>query len=137
MGHRGSGSAGGKNDRPVKHRVIFLRRQLQRRAQSKASEQDNGTCRVAEVPRLREKIARGFTQRRGAESMIQKAKVICGSLLMVRFSEIRPARQSISRTSSIICLNAGVPETSHHSKRAASVVVNVAPAESMRRKAVS
>ena len=41
-----------------------------------------------------------------------------------------------SRTSRLICLNSGVPATRHHSNRAASVVVSVAPDESIRPSAV-
>ena len=43
----------------------------------------------------------------------------------------------VSLTSWLICLNSGEPARPHHSKRAASVVVSVAPAESMRRRAMS
>ena len=42
-----------------------------------------------------------------------------------------------SRTSRLISLNSGVPATWHHSNKAASVVVNTAPDESIRLSAVS
>ena len=43
---------------------------------------------------------------------------------------------SVSRTNALICLNWLVPAISHHSNRAASVVVSVAPPESIRASAV-
>ena len=49
----------------------------------------------------------------------------------------RRASAEDSRTRALICLNSGVPAASHHSNKAASVVVTVAPAESIRRKAVA
>src|SRR5437868_4191892 len=42
-----------------------------------------------------------------------------------------------SRTSWLICLNSGEPARPHHSNKAASVEVSVAPEESMRRRASS
>lgn len=47
------------------------------------------------------------------------------------------AHGAVSRTSWLICLNSGVPDTSHHSNRADSVEVSTTPADSIRRKAVS
>ena len=58
----------------------------------------------------------------------------CGNVAVVAAPP--PYCGGVSRASALICLNSGLPATSHHSNNAASVVVSVAPADSMRRSAI-